>query len=134
MTNGIWWIALVGAIVVGVIVGAWAATHFARRRLKAQVRRATDAVRQQTSAASDSLRAAQARAQTELDQARAAFKRQLETAAAEPRAAALRAEERLKQAYVEIDRLRDKIIGPEPEARPEPPDGFASTQPMLTGY
>lgn len=133
MTTDTWLIAL-AALAIGAVLGGWTATHIARLRLRAQVKRATDAVRHQYNAAAESQRSAQVRAKTELEQARVAFKRQLDSAAAEPRAAALRAEERLKQAYAEIDRLRDSIIGPEPEPLREPPDGFASTQPMITGY
>jgi hypothetical protein len=98
--------------------------------VKAQVRRAADALKQQHSAVVDGLRGAQTRAQTELEQTRTAFKRQLDSAAAEPRAAAARAEERLLAAYAELDRLRR---GGGPTSPAELSDGFAATRPMREG-
>lgn len=132
MTTNNWLMALVAALLVGAATGGWAATHIARRRLKTQLRRATEALRQQHSAVADGLRSAQVRAQSELEQARSAFKRQLDTAAAEPRAAAARAEERLLAAYAELDRLRraSSLANTGPA---ELSDGFAATRPMRDG-
>jgi len=122
--------ALAAALLVGAGAGFWAATALAHRRLKVQVRRAADALKQQHSAVVDGLRGAQTRAQTELEKTRAGFKRQLDSAAAEPRAAAARAEERLLAAYAELDRLRR---GGGPTSPAELSDGFAATRPMREG-
>ena len=122
--------ALVAALLLGAGAGFWGATELAKRRLKAQIKRAADALRQQHSAVVDGLRGAQSRAQTELEQTRASFKRQLDAAAAEPRAAAARAEERLLAAYAELDRLRR---GGGPTSPAELSDGFAATRPMREG-
>jgi hypothetical protein len=72
------------------------------------------------------------RAQTELEQARNSFKRQLAVVADEPRAAAARAEERLRAAYDELDRLRRSGAPPD-TATAELSDGFAATRPMREG-
>jgi hypothetical protein len=125
-----WLVALVAAVLVGAGAGFWAATDLAKRRLKAQVKRAADALRQQHSAVVDGLRGAQVRAQSELEQARAGFKRQLDAASAEPRAAAARSEERLLAAYAELDRLRRGGAATGPA---ELSDGFAATRPMREG-
>ena len=130
MTAETWWMALAAALLVGAGTGFWAATLLAQRRLKTQIRRATDALRQQHGAVVDGLRSAQSRAQSELEKTRAGFKRQLDAAAAEPRAAAARAEERLLAAYAELDRLRR---GGGPTSPAELSDGFAATRPMLEG-
>ena len=122
--------ALVAALLLGAGAGFWGASELARRRMKAQVKRAADTLRQQHSTVVDGLRGAQTRAQTELEQTRAGFKRQLEAAAAEPRAAAARAEERLLAAYAELDRLRR---GGGPTSPAELSDGFAATRPMRDG-
>jgi len=130
MTTQTWWMALAAAVLVGAAAGFWAATVLAQRRLKAQVRRAAEALRQQHGSVVDGLRGAQSRAQAELEQTRAGFKRQLDAAAAEPRAAAARAEERLLAAYAELDRLRR---GGGPTSPAELSDGFAATRPMREG-
>ena len=130
MTTDTWLMALVAALLLGAGAGFWGATELARRRLKAQVKRAADTLRQQHSVVVDGLRGAQTRAQGELEQSRAGFKRQLDAAAAEPRAAAARAEERLLAAYAELDRLRR---GGGPTSPAELADGFAATQPMRDG-
>jgi hypothetical protein len=130
MTTETWLMALAAALLFGAGAGFWAATALAQGRVKAQVRRAADALKQQHSAVVDGLRGAQTRAQTELEQTRAGFKRQLDSAAAEPRAAAARAEERLLAAYAELDRLRR---GGGPTSPAELSDGFAATRPMREG-
>ena len=130
MTTDTWLMALVAALLLGAGAGFWGATKLAKRRLKAQVKRAADTLRQQHSVVVDGLRGAQTRAQAELEQSRAGFKRQLDAAAAEPRAAAARAEERLLAAYAELDRLRR---GGGPTSPAELFDGFAATQPMRDG-
>ena len=130
MTTDNWLMALVAALLLGAGAGFWGASELARRRMKAQVKRAADTLRQQHSSVVDGLRGAQTRAQTELEQTRAGFKRQLEAAAAEPRAAAARAEERLLAAYAELDRLRR---GGGPTSPAELSDGFAATRPMRDG-
>ena len=130
MTTDNWLMALVAALLLGAGAGFWGASELARRRMKAQVKRAADTLRQQHSSVVDGLRGAQSRAQTELEQTRAGFKRQLEAAAAEPRAAAARAEERLLAAYAELDRLRR---GGGPTSPAELSDGFAATRPMRDG-
>ncbi|MEO8808410.1 MAG: hypothetical protein ABI433_20185 [Burkholderiaceae bacterium] len=130
MTTQTWWMALAAAALVAAVAGFWAATALAQRRLKAQVRRAAETLRQQHSAVVDGLRGAQSRSQAELEQTRAGFKRQLDAAAAEPRAAAARAEERLLAAYAELDRLRR---GGGPTSPAELSDGFAATRPMREG-
>ena len=130
MTTDTWLMALVAALLLGAGAGFWGATGLARRRLKAQVKRAADTLRQQHSVVVDGLRGAQSRAQVELEQSRASFKRQLDVAAAEPRAAAARSEERLLAAYAELDRLRR---GGDPTSPAELSDGFAATRPMREG-
>ncbi|MEO8058742.1 MAG: hypothetical protein ABI671_10475 [Burkholderiales bacterium] len=130
MTTETWSMALVAALLLGAGAGFWGATELAKRRLKVQVKRAADALRQQHSSVVDSLRGAQSRAQADLEQTRAGFKRQLDAAAAEPRAAAARAEERLLAAYAELDRLRR---GGGPTSPAELSDGFATTRPMREG-
>ena len=65
----------------------------------------------------------------ELEQARVSFKRQLATAAQGPRAATLKAEERLRAAYDEMDRLR-RAATRAARAESDAPDGFAETRPM----
>ena len=130
MTTDTWLMALVAALLLGAGAGFWGATELAKRRLKAQVKRAADTLRQQHSVVVDGLRGAQTRAQGELEQSRAGFKRQLDAVAAEPRAAAARAEERLLAAYAELDRLRR---GGGPTSPAELADGFAATQPMRDG-
>ena len=130
MTTDTWLTALAAAVLVGAGAGFWGAAELAKRRLKAQVKRAVDTLRQQHGAVVDGLRGAQSRAQTELEQTRASFKRQLDAAAAEPRAAAARTEERLLAAYAELDRLRR---GGGPTSPAELSDGFAATRPMRDG-
>ena len=130
MTTDTWLMALVAALLLGAGAGFWGATELARRRLKAQVKRGADTLRQQHSVVVDGLRGAQSRAQAELEQSRASFKRQLDAAAAEPRAAAARSEERLLAAYAELDRLRR---GGGPTSPAELSDGFAATRPMREG-
>lgn len=130
MTTDTWLMALVATLLVGAGAGFWGATELAKRRVKAQVKHAAEALRQKHSAVVDGLRGAQSRAQNELETTRAGFKRQLDAAAAEPRAAAARAEERLLAAYAELDRLRRGGAATGPA---ELSDGFAVTRPMREG-
>ena len=60
------------------------------------------------------------------------FKCQLAVAADEPRAAAARAEERLRAACAEMDRLR-RGGKPSDTSSSELTDGFAATRPMREG-
>ncbi|MEO6660111.1 MAG: hypothetical protein ABIN44_07345 [Burkholderiaceae bacterium] len=129
-TNG-WMLVLM--LVAGVLLGGFATLRLTRRGFDASLRRATQGVQQQHAQLIDQLRAAQTRAQSELEQSRSHFKRQLATASAEPRAAAARAEERLKAAYEQLDRLRARIEGPETAPNPDLGDGFAATRPMHSG-
>jgi uncharacterized membrane-anchored protein YhcB (DUF1043 family) len=110
MSTNAWWVLVGGMLVIGVIAGAWVTLRLARKRLAEQ------------------LRSAEARSQAELEQSRNSFKRQLAAIAAEPRAALERAEDRLKTAYAELDRLRGH---PSPDTgSAELSDGFAATRPM----
>ena len=68
----------------------------------------------------------------EVDLSGSSFKRQLAVAADEPRAAAARAEERLRAAYDEMDRMRRDGKPPDTTS-PELNDGFAATRPMRDG-
>lgn len=130
-SNG-WWMLVGLALLVGAGVGGWLGLRFARLRHTAQLRMAGDEQQQKFSATIDQLRAAQVRAQTELEQQRNGFKRQLAAAAEEPRAAAARAEERLRLAYDELDRLRRGTTSAD-TSRAELSDGFAATRPMREG-
>ena len=129
MATNTWWILVAVGLMVGLVGGACATLRFARARFDAQLKRVTEDLHQRHAAMAEQLRTAQVRSQTELEQSRNSFKRQLAVMAAEPRAALERAEDRLKAAYAELDRLRGKT---EP-ARPELSDGFAATQPMHKG-
>ncbi len=131
MTTGAWWLLVGVALVFGAVAGGLGTLRIARLRFARQLRRATEDVQQRHVATLDQLRAAQVRAQTELDQSRNSFKRQLAVMAAEPRAALERAEERLKAAYAELDRLRGK--GTPDTGSAELSDGFAATRPMRDG-
>jgi triphosphoribosyl-dephospho-CoA synthetase len=132
MTSNEWWMLIGLALAVGLIAGGWAMLQLARRRHAAETRRLTDELLQRFSNTLAQLRSAQVRAQTELEQARNSFRRQLAVVADEPRAAAARAEERLRAAYEEMDRLRrgarfaDTMVD-------EGIDGFAATRPMRDG-
>ena len=59
-----------------------------------------------------------------------AFKRQLAVASEEPRAAMHRAEDRLKAAYAELDRMRSAARSDGEAGSSELSDGFAATRPM----
>jgi len=129
-TNG-WWLLIGLALVAGVVAGAWATLRVARIRFDKQVRRVTEELQQRNAALAEQLRTAQVRAQADLEQSRNSFKRQLAVMAAEPRVALERAEERLKAAYAELDRLRGK--GAPDTGSAELTDGFAATRPMRDG-
>ena len=131
MSTNAWWGLVAAALLIGLIGGAWATLRFTRSRFESRLRRVTEELHQRHAATAEQLRTAQVRAQTELDQSRNSLKRQLAVVAAEPRAALERAEDRLKAAYAELDRLRGK--GPVDSGPAELTDGFAATRPMRDG-
>ncbi|MEP7296585.1 MAG: hypothetical protein ABI702_10360 [Burkholderiales bacterium] len=130
MTTEVWSMLVVAALVLGAVAGGWGMLRYARMRFDAQLRSATDELRQRNSAMAEQLRTAQVRSQTELEQARNTFKRQLADLSSEPRVALERAEARLKSAYAELDRLRK--VGAD-TAPTDLSDGFAATRPMREG-
>ena len=132
MSTNTWWGIVAAALVIGMSAGAWLTLRFTRARFKAQLRRATEELQQRHAATAEQLRTAQVRTQTELEQSRNSFKRQLAAVAAEPRAALERAEDRLKAAYAELDRLRGKGTAADTGSA-ELTDGFAATRPMRDG-
>jgi len=124
------WIAAVAlALLAGIGAGWWFALRALRENFNLRLRRAVEGTRQQHLATADKLRAAQAATQTELERLRTSVHRQISVATAEPRAAAARFEDRLRMAYAELDRLRQQLNGPAPNAKSEHSDGFALTQP-----
>jgi hypothetical protein len=127
-----WVVGVSGVLVVGAIVGSWLVSRVAARKQEARLRRRTDEIQQKYTATIDQLRADQSRAQTELEQARGAFKRQLAVAAEQPLAAVKRAEERLREAYDELDRLR-RGKDDRDSMSADLTDGFAATRPMHNG-
>jgi flagellar biosynthesis GTPase FlhF len=131
MSANAWWMMVVAALVIGAAAGGWATLRVTRSRFKLRLRHVTEELQQRHAATAEQLRTAQARAQTELEQSRSSFKRQLATLAAEPHAALQRAEDRLKAAYAELDRLRGKAAADTGSA--ELGDGFAATRPMRDG-
>jgi hypothetical protein len=132
MTAAVWWVLVGAALVSGAAAGGWFAYGMARTRYASRLRRATEELHQRHAATVEQMRTAQARAQSELEQTRNSFKRQLAVVAAEPRAAAARAEERLRAAYDELDRLR-RAGAPPDTGTSELADGFAATRPMREG-
>jgi hypothetical protein len=132
MTAEVWWVLIGAALLLGAGVGGLIAFRVLRQRFAAKLRRATEELQRRQVATTEQLRSAQVRAQTELEQTRAAFNRQLAVVAAEPRAAAARAEERLRAAYDELDRLR-RGTGTTETGPLELGDGFAATRPMREG-
>lgn len=131
MTTYGWWGLIAGALCSGAALGGWLTLRLACSRHTAQLRQASDELQQRFAAKIDQLRAAQVRVQTELEQARSGFKRQLAVATEEPRAVAARAEERLRAAYDELDRLRRN--GKLADTGNAELDGFALTRPMRQG-
>lgn len=128
-----WLLVTAGAAVFGAVLGAWASMRHATRRAKAAAGRLIAELEQRHAAALAQLRTLQTRAQAELEQARSQFKRQLLAASGEPNAQLAHAEERLRIAYAELDRLRAQLNrGSETAAHAELTDGFAATQPMAT--
>jgi hypothetical protein len=132
MTTNEWWMLVSLALAVGLAAGGWVGLRFAGKRHAAATSRLTDELLQRFSGTLAQVRAAQVRAQTELEQARNSFRRQLAVVADEPRAAAARAEERLRAAYDEMDRMRRGAMPPD-TASAELTDGFAPTRPMYDG-
>lgn len=128
MSTNVGWILVAVGVLLGSVAGGWITLRLARNRFDAQLRRVADEIGQRHSATIEQLRAAQVRAQTELEQSRNSFKRQLAVMAAEPRAALERAEDRLKAAYAELDRLRRGHVAD--SGMTELTDGFAATRPM----
>ena len=133
MTSTEWGLLIVAALVLGAVAGGWVAMRMLRKGFDARLRRVAEELKHKHAATADKLRAAQAQAQAELDKSRAAFKRQLAVMTAEPRAAQERAEERLKAAYAEIDRLRGHTAQPSDTGSSDLADGFAVTRPMREG-
>ena len=88
---------------------------------------------QRQTALAEQLRTAEVRSQADLEQSRNSFKRQLAVMAAEPRAALERAEDRLKAAYAELDRMRGNHSAGPDTGSSELSDGFAATRPMREG-
>ena len=129
MTSGEFWGYLGLTLLMGAAIGWAIAMRVSRSNFVAQLRATTEQLEQRSSAAANELRTVQARAQRELELARLSFKRQLASAGDQPRAAMLDAEERLRAAYDELDRLR-RSPPPRPaggKAEREKTDGFAST-------
>lgn len=125
-----WGLIVVGVIAmcIGIALGAAFAGRAARTRFDSKLRLTADEMKQRHASEADELRSAQTRAQAELVQARALFKRQLASAAEGPRAAAMQAEERLRAAYDELDRVRRESN--RAAKGDDANDGFAATRPM----
>ena len=132
MTASEWWVMVGVALVLGAGVGGWAAARVQRKRLAARVRRVTVEMEQKHAVTAEQLRSAQANAKREFEQERGSFKRQLAQAVEAPRAAVARAEERLRAAYDELDRLRGSAQGTDLSSA-DIADGFAATRPMRQG-
>lgn len=131
MTTSIFWGSILLSCLAGAGLGSALTWRAAQRSLTIKLNRTASDLQQRHADEAKELRAAQARAQSELEQARASFKRQLSSAAEGPRAAALKAEERLRAAYDEMDRLRreaSRVSKVESDA--DSNDGFAATRPM----
>jgi hypothetical protein len=129
MTTGSVWGWVVLAFGIGVALGSAMTWRVAHSRFNARLQLTADELQNRHASEADELRGAQMRAQSELEQARVSFKRQLATAAQGPRAATLKAEERLRAAYDEMDRLR-RAATRAARAESDAPDGFAATRPM----
>lgn len=125
--TGEFWGYLGVTLLMGGAIGWAIAMRVSRTNFVAQLRTTTDQLEQRNSAAANELRTVQARAQRELELARLSFKRQLASAGDRPRAAMLDAEERLRAAYDELDRLRRSPAPRSASAKGEKSDGFAST-------
>lgn len=132
MTANEWSWLVGGALLLGAAVGGFAAARLQRMRLASRMRRVTAEMEQKHAATAEKLRNAQATAKREFEQERSAFKRQMAQAVEAPRAAAARAEERLRAAYDELDRMRPSAPGVELSSA-EIADGFAATRPMRQG-
>lgn len=132
MTTFGWLLVTTGTALCSAALGVWGAMGQATRRAKATAGRMLEELQQRHAAALEQLRTLQARAQAELEQTRSHFKRQLLAASSEPNAQLLHAEERLRIAYAELDRLRAQLNGADTATHPELADGFAATQPMAT--
>jgi esterase/lipase len=133
MSMSQWWWTVFAAFMGGLVIGGWFTLNLTRKRFDARARRTADELQQKYGSTADQLRAAQVRAQNELDQVRNSFKRQLAAASDEPRASVARAEERLKAAYAEIDRLRAALNAAPDTDHSTLTDGFAATRPMREG-
>lgn len=131
MSTNTWWLLVGIVLVAGIAAGCWLTLRVMRSRFDAQLQRVTDEMQQRHASLADQLRTAQTRSQAELEQSRSSFKRQLAVMAAEPRAALERAEDRLRMAYAELDRLRGK--GTADTSPSDLSDGFAATRPMREG-
>ncbi len=127
MTSGEFWGYLGLTLFIGGAIGWAIAMRMSRANFVAQLRATSDQLEQRNSAAANELRTVQARAQRELELARLSFKRQLASAGDKPRAAMLDAEERLRAAYDELDRLRRSPPPRGTSVKVEKSDGFATT-------
>ncbi len=132
MTHSAGWVGLALGSGMGAAVGLLLGWLLARRRHAEQLRVAHDEMAKKLAFGADQVRAVQARSQADLDHARAGFKRQLAAAAEAPVAAMKQAEQRLRAAYDEIDRMRRATLDTD-SARSELSDGFAATRPMRDG-
>ena len=132
MMNNAGWMGMALGGVMGALVGLLLGWLLARRRHVEQLRVASNETAKKLAFGADQVRAVQARSQTDLDQARAGFKRQLAAAAEAPVAAMRQAEERLRNAYDEIDRMRRAALAADTGSS-ELSDGFAATRPMRDG-
>ncbi|HEY9064590.1 MAG TPA: hypothetical protein VIO33_06370 [Burkholderiaceae bacterium] len=132
MTTFGWLLVTTGTALFSAALGAGSAMRRATQRARAAAGRAFAELEQRHAAALEQLRTLQTRAQAELEQARSQFKRQLLAASSEPSVQLAHAEERLRIAYAELDRLRAQLNSAETAAHAELTDGFAATQPMPT--
>ena len=132
MTGSQWWLQVVVAVLLGLVIGYAVTSFWARLRFEARLRRAADELLQRHAVVADELRASLLRAQTDLELARNEFKRQIVTTVEEHRVAASRIEEHLLAAYDELERLRATVRDSQSAGR-DHSDGFAATQPMVDG-
>ncbi len=114
-------------------VCAWLTPRVVNARHAALKRGSTNQRQWKFASTTGQLRTAQVRTHTELEQARNGFERQPAAVAEQARAAAARAEERLRAACEELDRMRrGSTLKRTPGS--ETTDGFAVTRPMREGF
>lgn len=128
-------IELIGQLAAAFLVGAATAWWLTRQSLvrdfNHKLRQLTETHRKHHEVVVDKLNASHAAAKRELENQRNTQPRPAAASLADQRSANARLEEQLKAAYVELDRLRLAVMGPAPEGRPAPPNGFADTQPFI---